>query len=96
MIVDDPDLPRRAIAPDKTNAPLVVDPDAVLPVAIVPQSLQPIAGWCAQILKPACRIDQQEFHSRALLDRCRQATSGMAGKDGSRAFVGEAPDHGST
>ena len=96
MVVDDLDTPRRTVAPSEAHAPLVVDANAVLPPAIAPQSLQPIAGWRAQVVEPARRIDGQELHPRSLLNRHRQTANGMAGKDRGSALVAKAPDHGLT
>lgn len=94
MVVDDLDMPRRAVAPDEADAPSVVDANAVLTPAIAPQSLQSIAGRCAQVVEPADRIKRQKLHPCALLARSRQAASRMASEDGSGVLVGEAPDHG--
>lgn len=96
MVVDDLDLPSRPVAPDETDAPSVVDANAVLFPPIAPQSLQPITGRRTQIVEPAGRIDRQEFHPRTWLNRRRQPANGMAGEDRRSAFVGEAPDHGPT
>ena len=96
MVVDDLDIPRRAVVPDEADAPSVVDANAVLTPAIAPQSLQSVAGRRrAQVVEPAGRIKYQKLHPRALLDRSRQAANGMASEDGSSVLVGEAPDHGS-
>ena len=94
MVVDDLDMPRRAVAPDEADAPSVVDANAVLTPAIAPQSLQSIAGRRAQVVEPAGCIKRQKLHPRALLDRSWQAANGMASEDGSSVLVGEAPDHG--
>ena len=94
MVVDEFDIPRRAVVPDEADAPSVVDANAVPTPAIAPQSLQSVAGRCAQVVEPAGRIKRQKLHPRALLDRSRQAANRMAGEDGGSVLVGEAPDHG--
>jgi hypothetical protein len=43
MVIDDLDLFRRAIAPDKADSPLIVDPDAMLPLPAAAQSLKPVS-----------------------------------------------------
>jgi hypothetical protein len=51
MIIDDLDLFRRALAPDKADSPLIVDPDATLTFPVAAQSLKPISRNCRQILQ---------------------------------------------
>jgi hypothetical protein len=46
VVVDDLNLERVAIAPDETNAPLVIDPDAVLTSAIAGQCFQAVVRRC--------------------------------------------------
>jgi len=43
MVIHNLDFERVSIGPTEADAPLVVDPDAVLPLAIARQSLQTIA-----------------------------------------------------
>ena len=93
MVVNDLDRPCFAIAPSETDTPLFVDANAVLPPAVAPQRLKPIAGRCPQIVKSACGIERQEFRPRPLLEPHWQTTNGMAREDGCTAFVDEALDH---
>ena len=44
MIVDDFHVVAMAITPNKTDSPLIVDPNRVLPFAIASQSFQLISG----------------------------------------------------
>jgi hypothetical protein len=44
MVIDDLDHLGAAFPPDKADAPLIVDPDAVLPSAIAFERLKPVAG----------------------------------------------------
>ena len=96
MVVDDLDLPCFAIAPSETDTPLFVDANAVLPSAVAPQRLEPVAGRRPQIVKSACSLKRQEFRPRPLLDPHWQAANGMAHEDGRATLVGEALDHEST
>ena len=93
MVVNDLDLPCFAIAPSETDTPLFVDANAVLPSAIAPQRLEPIAGRCPQIVKSACGIERQEFRPRLPLDPHWQATNGMTCENGRTVFVAETLDH---
>ena len=47
--------------PAKTDAPLIVDPDAVLAGSIALQSLQSIARWHTQIVQAARDIELPEL-----------------------------------
>jgi len=60
MIVNEFDA-FRAIVPDKTEAPLIVDTDAVLPFSIASQGFQTIARRTSQIVKPSRRVHHIEF-----------------------------------
>src|SRR5262249_5248950 len=53
MIVDDLDIVGVAVAPAEADAPLVIDPNAVLPFAISGQPLQPISRRRPQVLEIA-------------------------------------------
>jgi hypothetical protein len=44
VVVDDLDLHMAVIVPDKTDAPLVVDPDALLANSITAQRLKSVPG----------------------------------------------------
>ena len=96
MVVDDLDLPYFAIAPRETDTPLFVHANTVLPSAVAPQRLEPVAGRHPQIVKSACGLKRQEFRPRPLLDRHWQPANGIAREDGCATLVGEALDHEST
>lgn len=51
MVVRDLHVARSFITPHKTNAELIVDPDAVLATPVILQSLKMIARWNAQRIK---------------------------------------------
>jgi uncharacterized protein YcnI len=51
MVINNFNLLGMAIDPNKANAPLVVDADAVLPSTVAAQSFQPVAGWYTQKVK---------------------------------------------
>ena len=53
-----------AFRPFKTNAPLLVDTDAVLPLAIAAKRFKVVAGKGGKILQGCCRLQR-----RKLLDR---------------------------
>jgi hypothetical protein len=43
MVVDDPDIAWSSVIPSKTDTPLVVDPDTVLPDPVPFQGFEPIS-----------------------------------------------------
>jgi hypothetical protein len=49
MIIDDLDVFRRSFPPEETDSPLVVDPNAILPVPVAAQSLEPVSWNRTQI-----------------------------------------------
>ena len=65
MVINDLNVVRITVFPDKADAPLLVDPDAVLAFSVMIQCFQMIGRWNPQGLKNARRIDYLEF------DRCR-------------------------
>ncbi len=69
VIVDDLDVENIALLPAKTNAPLIVDPNAVLAFAAAPQSFQPIPGRDSQIFQPPCLMQVQKLPPSAPLER---------------------------
>ena len=68
MIVDDLDVPGFAVAPHKTDPPLVVNANAALTLAVAVQSLQTIAGRHTQIVELLRRVDRQQLRAGALLN----------------------------
>lgn len=51
MVIDNFDLLRVPVVPDKAYAPLVVDADAMLSGAAPDQRLKPVARWRSEILQ---------------------------------------------
>lgn len=93
MVIDDLDVPGFAVSPNEANAPLLVDPNAVLSLPVAAQGFQAIAGRRPQIVNLLCRIDCDKLRARSPLDLPWQITNGVAGEDRRGAFVGEALDH---
>ena len=53
--------------PAETDAPLTVDPDAVLPLALSLQGLKAITRWCSQVPQCLGGLDHLEFAPRRFL-----------------------------
>jgi hypothetical protein len=68
MVIHNLNVPRTARRPDKANAKLVVDADAVLSPAIALQRFQAISRWHLQIVKLLCAVQHRQFSHRHRLD----------------------------
>lgn len=93
MVVNDLDLPGFTVSPNETDAPLFVDADTALPLAITPQDLQPIAGWYTQVVQPVGCLNNQELRPCMPLDLHGQTTNSPTDENGRRTFVGKALNH---
>ena len=94
MIIDDFDIPNLSVAPYEADPPLIIDADAVLAVSRTAQRFKAVARRDSEIIQPLRRIERLELRPRAPLDLVGQAPDRMAGKQGRRALVDEALDHG--
>jgi hypothetical protein len=72
MIVHDLDV-LGTIAPPKADAPLVVDPDAVLTDAVAAQRFKPITRWNAQIVQSRHSIEKQQLPSGSAFNGAKSA-----------------------
>lgn len=70
MVVNDFDLPGIPFPPCKTDSPLVIDPDAPLPLAIPAKLLQPVSRRLCKFLDPVDTLDLPEFAERDSFNRC--------------------------
>jgi hypothetical protein len=51
VVINDLHILSALSAPAEADSPLIIDPDAVLPLPVTPQDLQPIAGRNAQVIE---------------------------------------------
>jgi hypothetical protein len=58
VIIDDLDVFRSAISPDKADPPLIVDADTVLTRPVTAQRLQPVSWNCRHILQLPGVVEQ--------------------------------------
>jgi hypothetical protein len=63
---------RVTIQPSETEPPLLVDPYAVLSMAIALQSLKPVTGWYTQFIQVHNSIQYPQFPHGGPLDVMRQ------------------------
>jgi hypothetical protein len=64
MVVDDLHVIRAAVMSDEAQAPLVVDADTVLALAITAQRLEAIAGRNFQVFHPVSSVEHLKLASR--------------------------------
>ncbi len=93
MIVHYLDTVGIAILPLKTNAPLIVDANAVLTLSITRQLFEAIGQRYAQILQNLGSIQDLKFPSRDSLDALRESARELAIEYPFRLFAGEGLDH---
>ena len=89
MVIGDLDLVGVAFAPDEAHAVLIIHPDAVVPVAIATQRLQPVARRHAEIVQRTCRVDLSEFSQGGVVEAGRQLGRPLAVPELFGGFVGE-------
>ena len=78
MIVNDHDVVGVCAFPPKTHSPLVVDPNAVLPLAIAAEFLEAIPGRHPKIIERFRRVDSNEFTEHDASEICREPPDGLA------------------
>jgi hypothetical protein len=61
MVIDNLNVLGALIAPRKTDAVSIINPNAVLPIAIAVERFQAIARRNPQLIKPRYRIDPVEL-----------------------------------
>ena len=93
VVVNDRDVMRVSVAPDKAHAPLVVDTDAVLAGSIAAQLLQAIARRDAEVVERFRRVDSDELPEHDPAQLSRVPPHRIAGEEAFGVAVAEAPDH---
>ena len=93
VIIGDFDFIRSVSLPEKTNSPLIIDPDAVLPDSICSQHLQPVSWWGTQVLEIRRVIEHREFPLSNLLE-AGEFPDHLSRKELLRLFVPKTSDHG--
>jgi hypothetical protein len=61
MVIDDLHPVRAVFRPDQAEAPLVVDPNAMLPLAIALEGLKPVAGRDPQFVEVNGGVHMRSF-----------------------------------
>jgi len=66
MVVDNFHIFRLSIAPDKTDAELIIDTYGTLTFPVCGKGFQSIARWYPEIIQQSCRINLIQFSNRHL------------------------------
>ena len=81
VIIDDLDVKGVTLTPPETDPPLLVDPDAVLALAIVFQSLELIRARNRKILQVSSGVQLLQLHQRPVLNVARKTLGVLATPD---------------
>jgi len=92
VVVHDLDAFGASRSPAKTDAVLIVDPDAVLAGTIAFECLEPIPGRNPQVVEPAGDLELSELASSDRLDTDESPNPRSAGKSFS-VGISERDDH---
>lgn len=93
VIVHNLDLIGVAVVPDKADAPLFVDPDAVLTVAATRKSLKAITGRDSQVIQVRSVMEHHQLALRPALDMFREPANTPAFGNCLSIPITEALDH---
>jgi hypothetical protein len=93
MVVADFDIMGVAICETKADAPLIVDPNGELTVAISPQPFQLIAGRDTQIINDLRRIQGRQLPFCSFKNIARQPFGPSRQKEPFRLLILERPYH---
>jgi len=78
VVIDYFNVVRVALTPIKTDSPLIVDPDGVLPAAIAKKLLQSIPGNSCDFLEGGGGVKGDEFLQSSALHVRGEASAGSA------------------
>ena len=93
VIVHNLDLIGVAVVPNKADAPLVVDADAVLTIVVARKSLKAITGRDSQVIQVRSVMEHHQLALRPALDMLREPADATAFGNRLGITVAVAPDH---
>src|SRR6185369_12584034 len=93
VVINDLDVTGIIALPYKTNAPLLVDPDTMLPLPVAAQRLQIIRRRNTQRFKDSCRVQDLQLYRRSSLNGLRQLCGELPVKELFSLLVFERLDH---
>ena len=92
MIIHNLNLKRIAPSPAKTDPPLIVDADAVLPLPFSLEGLQAVSGRGSKVAQLQSAIQQAELASSGSLNRSKSRDA-LAPMQSLRVSTAKRPDH---
>jgi len=92
VIVDDFDLPGMFIPPLETYAPLIIDADAPLALALSVKSFQAIPWRTRQFVSALHAVDLPQLSKGRSIRGCK-STAMLAPEKPFRFFIRKGPDH---
>jgi hypothetical protein len=94
MIIDDLNTLCMPISPEKANSPLVIDANAMLPLAIPFERLKPIRRRQPEIFQPDCCVNRVQLHKCPLLNLSRESFHEFSFKDSLGVGIAKGLNHG--
>ncbi len=82
-----------AVPPPEADAPLIIDPDAMLASTVALELLQPVAGRHSQILQRLGGINSHQLPQHGALERRGIAPDALPVEEPLRVPIGEVLDH---
>lgn len=77
MIVYDGNFVRVAGSPAEYDAPLVIDADRVLPLAVAAKGFESVAGWHPEVSQVGGVMEVEQLAPRDSVERGRQASASL-------------------
>src|SRR6056297_563292 len=96
MVIGDFDLIRVAVSPGKTGPPLVIDADAVLPLPVPLEPLQPVSGRHPEVVQVTGVVKHPQFATTYTLNRDRKPPGDRPVPDFLRLTIRESRNHRQT
>lgn len=93
MVIDDLNVVGISRTPAKTDPPLLVDSDTVLPFSVPPHLLKSVAGRDPKIVEDRGSIEHPEFPKGGPLNTRPKFLDGFAPEQALSVAVSEALDH---
>jgi hypothetical protein len=91
MVINDFNILSAMTRPAETDAPLIIDPDAVLSLPLAPQSFQPIAGGNAQVFETGGDLELAQLAARH--DRALKTPDALSARKGFGVGTPKRSDH---
>jgi hypothetical protein len=93
VVVNDLDVKGVSVFPDETDAPLIIDPDAVLPRTVAAEPLEAVARGNQKVLERLSAVKDQQLSQCSSLDFRRKPPCPLTEEQSLGLGVAKAPDH---